>query len=79
MKLLIGLPYAPKGELKKFFERSDRYSASTEITLQATDDTGKVERRSVTLLPLPHPSPLNQQYYAQFPKLLEERLAAIFT
>jgi uracil-DNA glycosylase len=72
-------PYAPKGELKKFFERSDRYSASTEITLQATDDGGKVARRSVTLLPLPHPSPLNQQYYAQFPKLLEERLATIFS
>jgi len=28
----------------------------------------------VTLLPLPHPSPLNQRYYALFPDLLQKRL-----
>src|SRR3569832_356746 len=74
-------PYAPKGALTKFFEQSDaqgassasRYSASTQITLTAQDDQGKQHERSVTLLPLPHPSPLNQQYYAQFPQLLQQR------
>lgn len=79
-------PYAPKGALTKFFEQSDaqgassasRYTASTQITLTAQDDQGKRHERSVTLLPLPHPSPLNQKYYAQFPQLLQQRLAEIF-
>lgn len=71
-------PYAPKGVLAKFFEQPDRYTASTQITLRATDEQGKVHERSATLLPLPHPSPLNQQYYAQFPQLIEQRLAKVF-
>lgn len=71
-------PYAPKGKLKAFFERSDRYSASIEVTLQATDAEGNSSQRDVTLLPLPHPSPLNQKYYAAFPQLLQQRLQEIF-
>lgn len=71
-------PYAPKGELAKFFERSDRYTASLSVTLSTTDNQGKRIERQVTLLPLPHPSPLNQQYYAQFPQLLQQRLESIF-
>lgn len=70
-------PYAPTGIVAKFFEKSDRYSASLTITLIATDDQGKKQERPVTLSPLPHPSPLNQQYYAQFPQMLEQRLASI--
>jgi uracil-DNA glycosylase len=80
-------PYAPKGVVAKFFEQNDaqgassasRYNASLEITLCATDDQGKRHERPVTLLPLPHPSPLNQQYYAQFPFLLQQRLESIFS
>lgn len=72
-------PYAAKGALKEFFERSDRYSASIEVTLQAQDKEGKRHERLVTLMPLPHPSPLNQKYYAQFPQLLQTRLAGIFS
>lgn len=71
-------PYAPKGTLTKFFEQPDRYTTSTQITLIAQDDQGKQHERSVTLSPLPHPSPLNQQYYAQFPTMLQQRLASIF-
>lgn len=71
-------PYAPKGETKKFFERDDRYTASLQVTLSANDDQGNRQERSVTLLPLPHPSPLNQKYYAQFPQLLQQRLESIF-
>lgn len=70
-------PYAPKGEAVKFFERSDRYSASLQVTLLATDDQGNKKNRQVTLMPLPHPSPLNQQYYAQFPQMLQQRLGSI--
>ncbi len=67
-------PYAPKGEAEKFFARSDRYSASLQVTLWATDDQGNKKERQVTLMPLPHPSPLNQQYYSQFPQMLQQRL-----
>ena len=67
-------PYGKKGELTEFFKRGDRYSASIQVTLEATDEQGKIHQKVVTLLPLPHPSPLNQKYYAQFPQLLAERL-----
>lgn len=72
-------PYGAKGVLKKFFEQPDRYAASIEVTLQAKDGQGNLHQRTVNLLPLPHPSPLNQQYYAQFPQMLGQRLAQIFT
>ncbi|MGL5194303.1 MAG: uracil-DNA glycosylase family protein [Chroococcales cyanobacterium] len=71
-------PYAPKGTLKEFFQRGDRYSSSQPITLGATDSQGNLHQRNITLLPLPHPSPLNQRYYAQFPQLLQQRLSDIF-
>ncbi len=71
-------PYAPKGTLKAFFQRGDRYSSSQTITLQTQDSEGILHQRSITLLPLPHPSPLNQRYYAQFPQLLQQRLSDIF-
>jgi uracil-DNA glycosylase len=53
-------PYAPKGEAAQFFAGSDRYTSSLLITLTAQDEQGKRHERSVTILPLPHPSPLNQ-------------------
>jgi uracil-DNA glycosylase len=72
------IPYAPKGAIKQFFERGDRYASSIQVTLQASDEGGMKHQRLVTLRPLPHPSPLNQQYYAQFPQLLQYRLTEIF-
>lgn len=68
-------PYAEKGVLQEFFKRSDRYSASIEITIVAKDNTGNLHKKPVALMPLPHPSPLNQKYYSQFPQLLQDRLA----
>ncbi len=68
------IPYRGKGELVKFFQREDRYSAKIEVNLSATDEQGMQYQKSVTILPLPHPSPLNQQYYAKFPQLLQDRL-----
>jgi uracil-DNA glycosylase len=72
-------PYAPKGVASQFFAGSDRYTASLPITLTARDEDGKPHERAVTLLPLPHPSPLNQKYYAQFPQMLDRRLSSIFS
>ncbi|MFB2936064.1 uracil-DNA glycosylase family protein [Aerosakkonemataceae cyanobacterium BLCC-F154] len=70
-------PYSEKGVLQEFFQRSDRYSNSIEVTVTAKDSTENLHKKSVTLMPLPHPSPLNQKYYSQFPQLLQERLTGI--
>jgi uracil-DNA glycosylase family 4 len=67
-------PYGKKGEINQFFLRSDRYSAKLPIILKATDEQGREYERQISLLPLPHPSPLNQQYYAKFPQMLQQRL-----
>jgi uracil-DNA glycosylase len=69
-------PYAAKGEVNKFFLKPDRYKAKLPIMLRATEQ-GMEYQRLVTLMPLPHPSPLNQQYYAQFPQMLQQRLAEV--
>lgn len=71
-------PYCEKGVLADFFQRSDRYSASIEVNIVVKDSAGNLQQKLVTLMPLPHPSPLNQKYYSQFPQLLQERLTAIF-
>ncbi|AFY77210.1 MAG: uracil-DNA glycosylase [Hydrococcus sp. C42_A2020_068] len=67
-------PYGAKGEVNKFFQSSDRFTSKLKVTLTASDEQGVPYQRQVTLLPLPHPSPLNQQWYEKFPQLLQERL-----
>ncbi|MEA5511121.1 uracil-DNA glycosylase family protein [Crocosphaera sp. UHCC 0190] len=67
-------PYTTKAEMDNFWQRSDRYEAKLPITLQGSDDQGKSCQRQVYLLPLPHPSPLNQRYYRKFPQMLQQRL-----
>lgn len=67
-------PYGAKGEINKFFQSSDRFTSKLKVTLTALDEQGIPYQRQVTLLPLPHPSPLNQQWYEKFPQLLQERL-----
>lgn len=67
-------PYGKKGEVNKYFLQDDRYSSKLPVMLTAKDELGMQHQREVTLLPLPHPSPLNQQYYDLFPKMLQDRL-----
>jgi uracil-DNA glycosylase len=67
-------PYGAKGEINKFFLRGDRFTSKLQVTLTATDDGGMQYQRQVSLLPLPHPSPLNKQWYPLFPQLLQDRL-----
>lgn len=69
--------YATKGELDTFYRREDRFEERLTVNLNATDDSGMSHTKAVTLLPLPHPSPLNQKYYAAFPKMLQKRLAQV--
>ena len=70
-------PYREKGEIDQFFKRSDRYEAKLTVSMTATDGEGNSQQKSITLLPLPHPSPLNKRYYAIFPEMLQQRLAQV--
>lgn len=67
------IPYGEKGELTAFFRRKDRYQESLQVTM-AAEEEGEKHQKIVRLLPLPHPSPLNQTYYAKFPAMLQQRL-----
>ncbi|MCC0178987.1 uracil-DNA glycosylase [Waterburya agarophytonicola K14] len=71
-------PYGTKGELDSFFSQKDtRYEQTVTVSLTATDDSGMTQTKAIDLLPLPHPSPLNTQYYAAFPGMLQKRLAQV--
>lgn len=71
-------PYgATKKEVDEFFARNDRFSNKLQVTLEAEDDLGSKHQKQISLLPLPHPSPLNKQYYALFPQMLQQRLKEI--
>ncbi len=67
-------PYGRKGEVNEFFSQDNRFSSHLTLTLRAKDDQGVVQQRSLTVMPLPHPSPLNQRYYSKFPHMLQQRL-----
>ncbi|WP_422930886.1 uracil-DNA glycosylase family protein [Singulisphaera sp. PoT] len=67
-------PYADPKEIAAFWEREDRYESEFECNLKANVEGAAVEKR-VTLMPLPHPSPLNRRWYPKFPELLEKRLS----
>ena len=70
-------PYGKAKELDNFFRKSDRFHTKLTINLTATNDQGKTSQKLVSLLPLPHPSPLNQKYYTIFPQMLQTRLSQV--
>lgn len=57
-----------KARLAAFASRDDRYVESLPVTLRG---------KAITLHPLPHPSPLNTQWYRKVPDLLRARLDAL--
>ena len=69
--------YGGRGEVTKFWQQRDRYETNLVVNLRATDHLGMEQQKSVALLPLPHPSPLNQTYYARFPQMLQQRLKQV--
>ncbi len=71
--------FVGKSEIDAFWKRDDRYEAELPCELTASLPDGQSIKKMVVLCPLPHPSPLNQQWYPKFPGLLEQRLAAIET
>ncbi|MCS2610490.1 uracil-DNA glycosylase family protein [Halomonas dongshanensis] len=66
----IDRPKEERDRLEAFWKRDDRFESHIDVTLE--DDQGK--EQTFTLYPLPHPSPLNQTWYARFPGLLKQRL-----
>ena len=71
-------PYGQKGEVNDFYADADnRFESQLTVNISATDDTGMSQTKAITLMPLPHPSPLNQKYYAAFPKMLQSRLSQV--
>lgn len=52
------------------WEREDRFETAIAVSLTAGGTS-----RTLTLHPLPHPSPLNATWYSRFPGLLDARLA----
>ena len=71
------IPYGEKGEVENFYKSRDRFERKLTVNLSATDDLGMTHQRAIILLPLPHPSPLNQKYYGAFPRMLQTRLAQV--
>ena len=67
--------YGEPGAADAFWAREDRYEAEWACTLSASV-SGRDVSKSITIAPLPHPSPLNQRWYGLFPGLLAARLAA---
>lgn len=57
-----------KARLAEFGARAERYTESLTVTLRG---------KAITLHPLPHPSPLNAQWYRKVPELLNARLDAL--
>jgi uracil-DNA glycosylase len=69
-------PYADESEeFARFWKREDRYESQLDCTVVAGEGP-KAVRKRLTLLPLPHPSPLNQRWFARFPALLAGRLSS---
>lgn len=65
--------YAGPGAAATFWKQEDRYEADLPVVLTAEGPEGSA-RKSLTICPLPHPSPLNQRWLPLFPGLLEKRL-----
>jgi uracil-DNA glycosylase len=73
-------PYVDPATIAAFWSRADRYEATLRCVVTATlsvPGARSTLHKSLSIMPLPHPSPLNQRWYKQFPELLAKRLAAV--
>lgn len=70
----IGQPKEERARLEAFWKSEDRFESSINVTLETEEGA----RKTLTLYPLPHPSPLNQTWYTRFPGLLENRIKMLF-
>ncbi len=61
-----------------FWNQEDRYEASISCCLSAESE-GAIVKKTLIVMPLPHPSPLNARWYSRFPDLLLKRLTTPVT
>jgi uracil-DNA glycosylase len=62
-----------KKQLEEFWKREDRFTASIDVEIKDLNGEG----RTLSIHPLPHPSPLNATWYKRFPALLAQRLTTL--
>lgn len=60
--------------IKAHWESANRFTQSLPIEYQGPEP---VQGRTLTLHPLPHPSPLNAVWFKRFPELLTQRLESL--
>lgn len=70
-------PYGDKAAFTEFSKSATRYEETFTVTIKSSTKDKVLPERQVTLAPLPHPSPLNQQYYSRFPQMLQDRLTSL--
>jgi uracil-DNA glycosylase len=61
--------YAEAGAVETLWARNDRYEQELPCVL-CTTVGGEPMTRAMRVAPLPHPSPLNQTWFARFPELM---------
>jgi uracil-DNA glycosylase len=66
-------PYVDKQHWKSHGLSDERFDTVFTCSIPRSPSDDKI----CTLLPLPHPSPLNRRWFDQFPSMLERRLAEV--
>lgn len=71
-------PYGSQVEFRGLGRTDERFTAAFICRLpSAGNDSNRTVTKQVSVLPLPHPSPLNRRWREQFPSMLFQRLEAI--
>lgn len=72
--------YAEGGRFDDAAKTDERFEAAFPCRLPTRNsDGGTSGFKAVHVRPLPHPSPLNRRWRAQFPAMLDKRLKQVFT
>jgi uracil-DNA glycosylase len=69
-------PYGDAAAFQSIGRTEARFEAAFPCQLPA-GEAPKVAAKSLVVYPLPHPSPLNQRWFARFPAMLAQRLAEV--
>lgn len=72
--------YAEGGRFDDSAKTDERFEAAFSCRLPTRKSEGEASGfKTVRVRPLPHPSPLNRRWRAQFPAMLDKRLKQVFT
>ena len=65
--------FGDRAALEAFWKQPDKWEREIAVTV-TSDGADGPEEKTLTLAPLPHPSPLNKKFYPLFPGMLDARL-----